>query len=119
MGQNESFIGRNLRGPLGIDPNSPLGNLSRWNLQDDVIDPSMEGIKNLWGSLSQAPPPVEQPRLMPSHGGPSVAPAAPPAAVAGLKGVGIDGGQPMSNRSYVMDTKDPNKIGRASCRERV
>lgn len=108
MGQNESFIGRNLRGPLGIDPNSPLGKLSKWNLQENVIDPSMEGVKNIWSSLSQAPKPEPLQRLMPSHGGPTDSPSAPPAAIEGLKGVGITDGQQMPGRSYTMDTKDPN-----------
>ena len=108
MGQNESFIGRALRGPLGIDPNSPLGNLSRWNLQDDVIDPAKQGMQGMWQSLTKAPQPIQEPALMPSHGlGQSTTPT-PVTPIEGLKGVGITDGAKMGGRSYVMDTKDPN-----------
>ena len=102
-GQNDSFVGRPIRNLLGIDPNSPLGRLSQWN----PVTAGTDAMRNTWQSLAKEPPPMQEPTLMPSHGSPTS--MTPPAApIEGLKGVGIDGGQKMDGRSYVMDSKDPN-----------
>lgn len=103
--QNNPLTGRLARWGLGIDPNSPLGKLSQWN----PVTAGADTLKNTWQTLSQAPPPVQEPTLMPSHGGPtSAAPVTPKAPIEGLKGVGITDGEKMGGSSYVMDPKDSN-----------